>query len=249
MKKLLLVTLVACGSKPAPQAPPQPPLGSDAVKPPESSTQAPDTADRKRASVTLPEELSWRSGTAPISPGMLFAKVQAGAAFDVTQGRAGVVQAAVIDEKGQQVGDWNQHAHRLMCSKDRDCIVFVHADVEAGSKDLLASELGWAPLDPSRPDPLVVPLWGDATAGPNGFLMKMKAGGGPFWHVHKSDYQGVVLVGNVVSYESGTQPKVMPPGSTWWQPRGNKHTTDCQGPSDCVVYLDFAGAFDVKPVP
>jgi hypothetical protein len=52
-----------------------------------------------------------------------------------------------------------------------------------------------------------------------------------------------------VSYESGSQPKEMPPGSYWWQPNGNKHTTDCKGTTECIVYLDFTGAFDVKAVP
>ncbi|HSD87097.1 MAG TPA: DUF4437 domain-containing protein [Kofleriaceae bacterium] len=245
MKKLLLLMLVACGSKPAPQAPP-PPLGSDAAKP--DPAPPADAADRKHASVTTPDQLHWSGGSAPVGPAMHFIKVQNGAAFDVTEGPAVVVSGTVENEKGQQVVYWNQHAHRLMCNKGTDCIVFAHGEVKADSKDLLASDLKWAQLDPARPDPVVVPLWGDGTAGPNGFLMKMKAGGGPFWHVHKNDYQGVVLVGNVVSYESGTQPRTMPPGSTWWQPGGNKHTTDCQGPTDCVIYLDFAGAFDVKPV-
>jgi quercetin dioxygenase-like cupin family protein len=133
--------------------------------------------------------------------------------------------------------------------KGAECTIFVDNAAKADSFEVVANGVSWNKLDPSREDPLVAPLWGDGKTSPNGFLMKMKPGGAPFWHIHRRDYHGVVLSGTVVSYESGTQPTEMPPGSYWWQPNGNKHTTDCKGPTECVVYLDFTGAFDVKAVP
>ena len=169
-----------------------------------------------------------------------------GTAFDVTGGAAVVVAGTVKNERGEQLYAWANKPHKLECVKGADCLVFL--DKSTHVDGLETTKLEWAKLDPAREDPLVAPLWGDGKTGPNGFLMKMKPGGGPFWHIHRRDYHGVVLQGTVVSYESGSQPKDMPPGSYWWQPNGNKHTTDCKGPTECIVYLDFTGPFDVKAV-
>jgi quercetin dioxygenase-like cupin family protein len=249
----LALGVAACGGAPKPAAPsPMPdPLGSNVEQPPgpASNEPPPDAADRKHAFVKLPTELSWTGNSASVGENLRFQKIQNGAAFDVTDGPVVVVQGKVTTSANQEIAYWSQKPHRIQCAKGTDCILFVHANAPAEAKELLAKDIQWAPLDPSRPDPLVSPLWGDGTKTANGFLMKMKAGGAPFWHIHRRDYHGVVLAGNVVSYESGTQPREMPPGSYWWQPNGNKHTTDCKGPSDCVIYLDFTGAFDVKPVP
>ena len=252
MTKLLAFTLLAaCGGSPKPA--PQPPAPTDTSTSGAGSgtTNAPppDAADRKHAFARLPTELSWNGNTASVGDDVRFQKVQAGLSFDITDGPVVIVAGKVATSQNQEVAYWSAKPHRIQCAKGADCVLFVHANAPAESKELLAPDIQWAQLDPSRPDPLVSPLWGDGTKGANGFLMKMKAGGGPFWHIHRRDYHGVVLVGNVVSYESGTQPREMPPGSYWWQPGGNKHTTDCRGPSDCVIYLDFTGAFDVKPVP
>ena len=67
--------------------------------------------------------------------------------------------------------------------------------------------------------------------------------------LHRNNYFGVVLSGTVVSYESGTQPRDMPPGSLWWQPNGNSTPPTAKAPTTASCYLDFAGPFDVKAVP
>jgi quercetin dioxygenase-like cupin family protein len=252
---LFTFAIAACASAPKSAAPsPVPvPLGSNVEQSPGTGTSnepPPDAANRKHAFVKLPTELTWTGNTASVGDDLRFQKVQNGAAFDITDGPVVVVQGKVTTSAGQEVAYWAAKPHRIQCVKGTDCILFVHANAPAvEAKELFAKDIQWAPLDPSRPDPVVSPLWGDGTKAANGFLMKMKAGGAPFWHIHRRDYHGVVLVGNVVSYESGTEAREMPPGSYWWQPNGNKHTTDCKGPSDCVIYLDFTGAFDVKPVP
>jgi quercetin dioxygenase-like cupin family protein len=249
----LAVAVAACGgaAKPASPNPVPVPLGSNVEQPAggTSNEPPPDAADRKHAFVKLPTALTWTGNVASVAPDIRFQKVQNGASFDITDGPAIVVQGKVTTSQNQEVAFWSKKPHRIQCAKGTDCILFVHATAGAEGKELLAKDIQWTQLDPSRPDPLIAPLWGDSAKEPNGFLMKMKAGGGPFWHIHRHDYHGVVLVGNVVSYESGHTPEEMPPGSYWWQPNGNKHTTDCKGPSDCVIYLDFTGAFDVKPVP
>jgi hypothetical protein len=222
-----------------------PPMGNDAPPPP-----PPDADSRKHAFARLANNMWWSGAKASMGEDVYFQRVVPGMSFDVTEGPAIVVQGKVTNEKNQELAYWNQKPHRIQCTKDGECIVFVHANAKADARELFAPDIKWAQLDPSRPDPLVSPLWGDGTAGPHGFLMKMKAGGGPFWHIHKYDYQGVVLVGNVVSYESGRLPDSagMPPGSYWWQPGGNKHVDLCKaGGPDCVVYVYFEGPFDVVP--
>jgi quercetin dioxygenase-like cupin family protein len=268
MKTLLALTLLAAacsGSpKPAPttggdgamtNAPPtggggamknDPPMGNDAPPSPIPT----DAASRKHAFVRTADTLPWMNNTARLATDLRLQRVAQGNSFDITDGPVVVVAGKVANAQNQELAYWNKKPHRIQCAKGADCILLVHANAAAAAPgELLVQDLKWTPLDPSRPDPLVVPLWGDGTKEPNGFLMKMKAGGGPFWHIHHQDYSGVVLAGNVVSYESGHEAEEMPPGSYWWQPNGNKHTTDCKGPSDCVIYLDFTGAFDVKAVP
>lgn len=247
---VIAVALAACGgaARPAPPSPVPVPLASDGAAQAPSVPPA-DAADRKHAFSRLPTELAWADNSAALGADARFQRIQQGSSFDIGDGLVIVVAGKVANVQNQEVVYWTKKPHRIQCVKGADCILFVHANAPAEPRELLAQDIQWAPLDPSRADPVVAPLWGDGTKGPNGFLMKMKAAGAPFWHIHKHDYQGVVLVGNVVSYESGTQPRTLPPGSYWWQPGGNKHTTDCAGPSDCVIYLDFTGAFDVKPVP
>ncbi len=91
-------------------------------------------------------------------------------------------------------------------------------------------------------------LWGDMQAGENGMFIKLPAGNPAFWHIHKSDYHGVVLAGTLDHHESGTDPNELPVGSYYWQPGGNKHVDLCKaGGPDCVVYVYFENAFDAKP--
>lgn len=245
MKKLLIL-LAACGSSKPVVAPPpaEPPV---ATRGPDKTEPPPDAADRKHAFVRLPTDIKWSGKTAAVGPDQTMIRVEAGAAFDVGVGAVVVVAGTVKNERGEQLYAWAKKSNKTECVKGADCLLLL--DWSAQVEGFERTKLEWSKLDPAREDPLVAPLWGDGTTGPNGFLMKMKPGGGPFWHIHRHDYYGVVLQGTVVSYESGTQPKEIPPGSYWWQPNGNKHTTDCKGATDCIVYLDFTGAFDVKPVP
>ena len=247
MKKLLLLLLAACGSSQKPVAPPPAAEAPLATRGPDKTEPPADAADRKHAFAILPTEQKWSGSAASVGPDQSLIRVAAGTPFDVTGGAAVVVAGAVKNERGEQLYAWANKAHKLECVKGADCLVFL--DKSTHVDGLEVTKLEWAKLDPAREDPLVAPLWGDGKTGPNGFLMKMKPGGGPFWHIHRRDYHGVVLQGTVVSYESGSQPKEMAPGSYWWQPNGNKHTTDCKGTTECIVYLDFTGPFDVKAVP
>ena len=155
-------------------------------------------------------------------------------------------------------------AHTTACGKKDDCIAYVHvmgkfdfapAKPVKGAKpdpkylEKKGKDLKWQPLDPQNAKgPQWAALWGDGQSEPNGFLLKIKAGSEPFWHIHKHDYHGIVLAGTINNMESGNQTaKDLPVGSYWMQPGGYKHTTNCKAGADCVVYLEFTGAFDVIP--
>lgn len=155
--------------------------------------------------------------------------------------------------------------HLNACAGKTPCIAFVH---------FTAGKFDFAPAKPAKgakPDARAVEktvkaakwilfdeknakggawsaLWGDMQAGANGMFIKLPAGNAAFWHIHKSDYHGVVLAGTLDHHESGTEANELPTGSYWWQPGGNKHVDLCKaGGPDCVVYVYFENAYDVKP--
>lgn len=156
-------------------------------------------------------------------------------------------------------------AHVNGCPSKEPCIVLVHfpagkfdfapakptkgakPDARAVEKTVKAAK--WTLFDEKNPKGGAwSPVWGDMKAGPNGLYVKLSAGNAPFWHIHTSDYHGVVLAGTLDHHESGTDPNELPVGSYWWQPGGNKHVDLCKaGGPDCVVYVYFENAFDAKP--
>lgn len=154
-------------------------------------------------------------------------------------------------------------AHTTACGKKDDCIAYVYftgkfdfapAKPVKGAKpdpkyaEKRVKDLRWQPLDPKNPKgPQWASLWGDGQSEPNGFLLKIKAGNEPFWHIHKHDYHGVVLAGTINNIESGSEPNDLPVGSYWFEPGGYKHTTNCKAGADCIVYVHFMGAFDIVP--
>jgi len=148
---------------------------------------------------------------------------------------------------------WFQPANTpktLKCASG-ECVVFVETTGGTGggaASEKRAFELTWAPLDANNPQsPQGATVWGDPKTGPNGMLLKLPAGNPTFWHIHRYDHHGVVLAGTFDNLESGHESKDLPPGSYIFEPGGNKHTANCKaGAPDCVVYVHFIGAYDVK---
>ena len=56
----------------------------------------------------------------------------------------------------------------------------------------------------------------------------------------------VVGARSVMTSQSGDFSVDLPAGSYYFQPGGNKHTTNCKGGGECMVYVHFMGAFDIK---
>jgi len=155
-------------------------------------------------------------------------------------------------------------AHINTCPGKTPCIGFAHfnagkfdfapakaakgakPDPKAVEKALKAVK--WIPFDEKNPKgPSFSPIWGDMKAEANGMFIKIPNGNTPFWHIHKNDYHGIVLAGTIQNIESGAEGKDLPVGSYWYQPGGNKHTTNCNKGTDCIVYTYVTGAFDVVP--
>lgn len=237
MKKLLIV-LAACGSTKPVVAPPPPADPVVETRGPDKTEPPPDAADRKHAFARTPDQLRWDGDKAKVGPDQTFIKVRAGSPFDATGGAAVVIAGTVKDASGRQLYAWANQPHKIECGKGTDCLIFL--DTSAQPDPIERTSLEW--------NDQLATLWQDSKAGPVGVLIKLEPGAGPFWHIHRRDYHGVVVSGTVVSYESGTEPKELGPGSYWWQPNGNKHTTDCKGTTECVIYMDFTGAYDVKAV-
>lgn len=157
-------------------------------------------------------------------------------------------------------------AHFNACPGKTPCIGFAHfnagkfdfapakpakgAKPDARAVEKPLKSIKWIPFDEKNPKGAAfAPLWGDMKAAENGMYFKIPAGSTPFWHIHKNDYHAVVLAGTVQNIESGkeAEAKDMPVGSYWYQPGGNKHTTNCKAGAECIVYCYFTGAFDAVP--
>lgn len=106
------------------------------------------------------------------------------------------------------------------------------------------------PLDPSRPgSPQIAVLRGDPATGPSAMLMKFGKGDGRL-HVHSSDYDLVVLKGEMKHWGSGetvAAAKVLGPGSYWFQPGNQAHADSCLS-DECLMYVQWAGKRDSRAV-
>lgn len=113
-----------------------------------------------------------------------------------------------------------------------------------------AADLKWVPLDPAAaPGVMTADVAGDHTKGPFQGFTKFPAGFMAPLHTHTSDFKIVVISGTFLQAPEGKPQVRLGPGSYLFQPGGSyKHTTGCDKASECVVYIDGAGKFDLIPV-
>ena len=113
-----------------------------------------------------------------------------------------------------------------------------------------AASLVWAPLDPAgAPGVMSVDVWGDHTKGAFGGFTKFPAGFQTPLHTHTSDYKIVVVSGTFLQGPEGKPVVLLGPGSYLVQPGGSyRHTTGCDKASECVVFIQSEGKFDLLPV-
>jgi quercetin dioxygenase-like cupin family protein len=113
-----------------------------------------------------------------------------------------------------------------------------------------AADLKWAPLDPTgAPGVMSADVWGDHTKGAFGGFTKFPAGFQTPLHTHTSEYKIVVVSGTFLQGPEGKPVVRLGPGSYLVQPAGSyRHTTGCDKASECVIFIQSEGKFDLIPV-
>ena len=113
-----------------------------------------------------------------------------------------------------------------------------------------SSEMKWVDLDPvGAPGVKFADLWGSHVSGAFGALLKLPAGFAVPLHTHTYEIKAVVLSGTYIQVPEGKPEFRIGPGSYFLQPGGNyRHTTACDKASECVLFVESKGAFDLKLV-
>jgi len=110
-----------------------------------------------------------------------------------------------------------------------------------------AAELKWEEFYPGGPLESFVTGSKDGKTGPTEFFIKFKAGFDSGWHVHESDYTGIILAGTIVETSPGSEAaKPLTAGSYYLQP-SVVHRTQCTADADCLVYIYEKGRFSFTP--
>ena len=115
---------------------------------------------------------------------------------------------------------------------------------------LQASDMKWADLDPTgAPGVKIADVWGDHTKGPFGAFLKLPAGFAVPLHTHTNTMRVAFISGTYIQAPEGKAEVRLGPGSYMMQPGGNyRHTTSCDKASDCVLFVEGSGKFDLKVV-
>jgi quercetin dioxygenase-like cupin family protein len=106
-----------------------------------------------------------------------------------------------------------------------------------------ASDLKWADA-PDRPGVKLAPVQGDPNKGASHFFIKLPAGFSVPQHHHSPDHYVMVVAGTVVFNVDG-QDHSLPAGSYFSFTGRKKHTTTCAEGTDCVLFIDSRGKWDV----
>jgi anti-sigma factor ChrR (cupin superfamily) len=123
---------------------------------------------------------------------------------------------------------------------------------KAGAKGTVimpAADMKWAQLDPKVPGVMTSALWGDHTKGAYGGINKFPAGWSTPLHTHTHAMKLVVISGTWIHTPEGKPEVRLGPGSYLMQAGGNyRHMSACDKASECVVFIESNGAFDLTPV-
>jgi hypothetical protein len=127
-------------------------------------------------------------------------------------------------------------------------IVSARAKSPAGQLvEVPSAEMKWEEFFPGGPLESFMVGSKEAKHGPTAFFIKFKGGFDSGWHVHESDYTGVVLSGTILETSKGSDAaKPLGPGSYYRQPKV-VHKTQCTGAADCLLYIHEEGKFSFTP--
>ena len=118
---------------------------------------------------------------------------------------------------------------------------------DAGKPITMAKDqLTWV-ANSAAPGVMTATAWGDPEKGAHGAFHKFPAGFTAPLHTHSANSRIVVISGTMaMAGEDGKEMK-FPAGSFYTQPNTFKHVTKCLAGSECVVYLEADGKWDMKP--
>ena len=108
-----------------------------------------------------------------------------------------------------------------------------------------ADQLKWIEMPNSPPGVKTAVLWGDPSKGPHGALHKFPAGFEAPLHHHTADYRSVVISGTMIITPEGGAAMRLPAGSYSSFTGKRRHTTKCDAASECLIFLDARGPWDV----
>lgn len=112
-----------------------------------------------------------------------------------------------------------------------------------------AGDLKWTEIDPATPGAQIADVWGDHAKGAFGAFIKFPGGFTAPLHTHTHDIKIVIVSGMWIHGPEGKPEVRLGPGSYFMQPGGNyRHTTACDQASECVIFVQSNGKFDLKPV-
>ena len=106
-----------------------------------------------------------------------------------------------------------------------------------------AGDVKWVDV-PNFPVKMAV-LWGDPAKGAHGAFHKFPAGFEAPLHYHTANHHALVVSGTVIITPEGEAEKKLGPGSYFSFTGKKKHTTKCDAASECLLFVDCAGPWDV----
>jgi len=111
-----------------------------------------------------------------------------------------------------------------------------------------AGDLKWVDA-PNAPGVKFADVWGDHTKTGYGAFVKFPAGFTSPLHTHSHAAKIVVISGTFVQIPEGKSEVRLGPGSYLMQPgKTYKHVTMCDKASECLIFSESTGAFDLIPV-
>ena len=115
---------------------------------------------------------------------------------------------------------------------------------------MAAADLKWGDLNPTgAPGVKIADVWGDHTRSGYGAFLKFPPGFVAPLHTHTSAIKIVVISGTYMQTPEGKTEMRMGPGSYVFQPGGSyKHISACDKASECLLFIESTGKFDLLPV-
>jgi quercetin dioxygenase-like cupin family protein len=110
-----------------------------------------------------------------------------------------------------------------------------------------ADKLKWVDV-PGVTGVKVAVLWGDPDKGAFGAIHKFPAGFKAPLHTHTSDLHCVVISGTMIHGEADGSETRLPAGSYLFDPHTEQHTTACDAASECEMFVQASGKFDIRMV-